>query len=576
MSAALMFRKDERRLAGPTEAFTTRPSHVTIVDPLDGDDESPVMAIVEQAQALADRNPTSLAARARLAHALLAAGYAAKARREAIRIVDDPLAHSDPPAVVASAIVLASTGDSERAEAALTLLGGRWYPHLYAQFAIERHDWESALVRLDSADDHASRSLRGWLLIQMHRYADAVRCFRSLMSDGGATPDVYLNLGYAYGALGSLRKAIQSTSAAQQLAPASRTAGFNLAAFSSATGDLDAALAALAVVRDHHPDELPVRLATASLYSRFGDLDRAARELRSASTSRAKWAAAPAERAALAADRVVVQHALSQVSTDVAFKRVLSIVKSTNYSQVGVARLLVGWLTSTAQAQVAAELVSELSLRHPATVLGAFRTRAAFLHRDFDRSLEEAERWSRDEPFDVAAVMMLTYLLIEYANNPTEAIRVGQRALTRMPAEVVVRNNVAYALALRGEYERAWRQLTQGNALEDPVCLATAGFIRLRSGRVDEGLDLYRRAIELADRSNANESADLLRHRGALEALRAGRDLNVDLDDIERKHVDDPRFALSQRERYHVVSLTLPRTPHLSHAFIKTRPELGP
>jgi Flp pilus assembly protein TadD len=460
-------------------------------------------------------------------------------------VLNSRSALDDPPSIVGAAIVLAAVGDSEAAEAALTLLGGRWFPHLFAQLAVERNELETALSRLAGLTDSASGGLRGWIELQRHHYREAVQAFRAVIAAGSSSPDVYVNLGYAYGALGSLPKAIRATRTAFGMAPASRTAGFNLASFYSAAGDMESALTVLDRLRHHHPDELAPLIASASIRARFGDLERAERELHLAERERAVWAADAIGRGTLKANLVAIRQARSRISTKEAFLKVRAIVEQLEYKDLGIARLLPFWMLSTRQAPDAQEILHELSLRHPSNQLGAFRTHASFLRLDFEAAISEARRWTADEPFDPSAVIMLTYLLIETQDAPDEAARIGKAALQRMPSDKVIRNNLAYALVLLNQLEEATRVLGPLKNGNEPLCLATAGLIQIRLGRIDDGLAMYERAAVIAERANAADLADLIRQRGAIEAGLAGRVIAFDIHSIAAKHDTDPRFLLN-------------------------------
>ncbi len=558
MPATLMLRQEERRLAGPTEAMSAGPDRLVsatplLEDPLDADVDG-VTAVVDQASVLVQRNPRSSAARARLAHAQLAAGRNDDARRTAREVLANKAAIDDAPSLVAAATVLASVGDVESAEGALALLGGRRFPHLFARLAADRNEWDTALARLDGFSDSPSRELRGWIEIQRHRYREAVQSYRAVIATSdSASPDLYVNLGYAYAALGSLRKAIRATKAALVMSPGSRTAGFNLAAFQIAAGDNVAALSALGDIRRHHPDELAPVLAIASALARAGELKEAERELRQAEQS-TWWGAGPVERATIKANLVAVRQARGQVTPADAYGRVRTILEKIDYNDLGIARLLLWWMYSTKQAGDAKKLLQELGRRFPAQLLGAFRTQEALLRLDFDRAINEARRWTNDEPFDTAAVTNLTYLLLEARDAFEEAVRIGRNALQRFPSEIVVRNNVAYGLVQLGRLDEALKTLAYPSCVTDPVCMATLGLLRLRQGRIDEGLTLYQRAAETAGKSSPI-LADMIRQRAAVEADNFGRKVDLPVG-IAQRNGADPRFLLTSRRSGQ--SMTLP------------------
>jgi tetratricopeptide (TPR) repeat protein len=547
----------DRPLAGPTEAISTPPNalrhewpnSVDLAETATGEAElrpDGVTAVVDQALALAERNPESTTARARLALAQLAAGRTQAAAQTARLVTSMRQAREDPPSLVVAATVLATLGESQAAEAALTLLGGRYFPHLYAQLAVERNEWELALSRLSGVNDSASRALRGWIEIQRHHYREAVQEYRAIISTGVAWPDVYLNLGYAYGVLGSLPKAIKATRTALTLEPASRTAGFNLAAFCVAAGDMQSALDALNRVRKYHPNDLYPYIASAAVRAVFGQLDQAERELRRAQRDRAGWTDSK-HRELLRANLVAIRQARGSLSVKDAYTQVRTILQQVDYTNLQIASLLLPWMQSTRQAKSADELLQELGRRYSPSVLGSFRTQARFLHLDFEGAIDEARRWTIHEPFNAAAVTMLSYLLIETKDAFEEAARICRSASQRMPLDSGIRNNCAYALVQLGRLTEAEKVLGPLGTSNLPLCVATAGLISIHQGRVDDGLSMYERAVGIATQQGDEVVADLIRYRGGIEATRSGKKVDIDLRAMAVKHGSDPRFLISLR-----------------------------
>jgi tetratricopeptide (TPR) repeat protein len=548
MTAVLMHRRIERRLAGPTEAISAGPESLQAVLPGDNNPElatEGVTAIVDQAMSLVERNPESPAALARLSQAQLATRRLRDARRTARRVLSNEAAPSDPPSLVAAAIVLAATGNREEAESAFASLKEGQFAHLFAQLAVERGDLGTALSRLKSATDSVSCGLRGWIEVQQHKYRESVQSFREVVKAGSASPEIFINLGYAYGALGSTRKAIRATQTALGMAPASRTAAFNLAAFYGAAGDRDSALRALEHARRFHPNELAPRLAIASVYARFSDLSGAERELRNAQQDRPRWSTNPKDNSLLSANLIAIRQAQGTITAEEAYRSVRDILHRSNYENLGIARLLPHWMNSTRLANDSENLLRALEQHHSASKLGAFRTRCAYLRLDFERAITEARCWMTDEPFDAGAVMMLTFLLSEVGGAIPEAERIGQIGLRRMPSEIVIRNNLAFALAMEGKLNEARSVLGVLFDGEEPYCLATAGLIRMRSGQIAEGLTTYNRAIDLAEESGQADIADLVRQRLAIESSVIGQSSNYDAVAILSKHISDPRFVIN-------------------------------
>src|SRR3546814_1340774 len=148
-----------------------------------------------------------------------------------------------------------------------------------------------ALARLSDApkNDAGARALEGWLLVQMQRYPEAIRAFRAALVHAPSSPDVLTNLGYAYGAVGGLRKEIQATRSAVALAPSDRTAGLNLAAFLMGARNYTDAISTLSRLRDFHPDDLRLEFAIAEAMMQAGRSEERRVGKECVRTCRSRW-----------------------------------------------------------------------------------------------------------------------------------------------------------------------------------------------------------------------------------------------------------------------------------------------
>lgn len=549
--AALQFDHRER-FAGPTEAIPSRPEplrSIRWIDEANSDETEAATAILDQATSLVERHPDSSAALARLAHAELAMARRTDAGRTARRALDLAVIQGDVSAIVAAALVLTAIGEAGSAEEALIGVGGRSFPALFARLAIERGDWNVALARLSDSTDAATLGLRGWVYLQLGRYAHAIKDLRLALLEGPPSPDLYINLGYAHGALGSLRKAISATRTAVSLSPANRTAAFNLVAFYSILGDKSAALHVLSGLQGHRPNELPVYLAVAEVYARFGDYVEAERELRKAKSERAAWAASPEDRAALKANLVAVECCLGKIAIDEGRRRIRRTLEDSEYRDLAIARIYAGWCKKTTDADDLESLLRELGRRHNSVNLTSFRVQLAFLRGDFDDALRGARVWAANDPFDAGAAATLTYLLVEVERAYDEAVREGQAALHRLPGNALLRNNVAYSLILGGRLSEARRIVSDPRTQEGhDVLVATRGLLALKEGNIDEGLALYETAASQAVAHGDENLAGLIRYRLAIEAFRVGVKTPFDLDELREQLDDDPRFHVLVRE----------------------------
>lgn len=536
------------RLAAPTSAIEAspeplRPPVFLPVGPEENDLVDGVTAVADQARHLVERHPTSPAAAARLAHALLGNADEVGAKRAARRALQLAATSSDDAAVLAAVRVFAATGETLAAEEAMAHLPAHRFTHLFARFAVERGDLDLALARLEGGEDYASQTLRGWILLKLDRYHASIAAFRDALRVGAGSPDLYINLGYAYGAVGSVNKAITATKVAVHTSPTSRTASYNLAAFHALDGSPDEALGVLCTLRDFYPDALAPQFAIAEVQARFGDLVGAERTLRRAASSRAAWAADVDERAELRANLTMVEFSLGKVSLDGARQRIVKALQATDYRSGNIARMVPLWFTKPSEADELDFLLAELSRHHSSDSLLRYRAWIAYLRCDFDATLEFASAWNKTEPFDRQAAALLTFLLVEYKRDMAGAISAGKEALRRIPDEPLLRNNVAFAFAQLGQTTEA-RRMLGGHILENPVMWATWGFIELKDGNFDAGLAAYERAAKEATDGDDQVLADMIRHRAAIEATNHGLPAPYDAPKIAARYANDPRMRV--------------------------------
>lgn len=547
MTMALLDRR-ANRLAAPTETMTARPEAIRRSPTLTaevGEEASGVTAVLDQAEHLVTQHPTSAAAFARLAHAALAVGNEGRARRAARQVLAIDSATEDPPSLVAAAQVLTVTGDSEIAEQALARLGGRWFSHLYAQFAVERGDLETALGRLGEVADPVGESLRGWLYLQSGRFEEAIRTFRRVVALGFVSPELYVNLGYAYGAVGSLSKAVRATQSAVGLAPANRTASFNLAAFRAATEDEHGAVAALRKLAAYYPETLSVAFAIAETYSQFRHYDAAERELRRASTSQAGWAADPIERLELKANIAALQGLQGKLAPIAVRTTIFECLEGTGYQSLSLGRMLAPMFGRVSDRESLAGIYEKLSRLHPAEELLPLAARTAFLGLELEKATELAEAWMASDPFDVEAASMVTYLLIEVKGDAEAAARIGRTMLRRYPHAWLLANNTAYALVLLDQCKEAQKLLAGFE--ENSIAIATKALAEVRSGNIEQGLELYKTAATAAQEAGYLDMADLIRYCSSKIANLVGYDNFYDAAALAPRLADDPHFHVLER-----------------------------
>ena len=254
-----------------------------------------------QARALAHRHPDSPAAHARLASSEFSFGNRVSASNSAQQVLKHGTV--DAPALIVASQVFVALGDVDAAEQALNRVlesaavgdgSRRAVATLAARVAVHRGEPERALELLAQSDGRAGPALEGAILAQMGRYHDAIRALRAALREVPDAPGTLCNLGYAYAAAGSIRKAIRATTAAAALDPADRTAGLNLAALLLSQNRASEAVATIDRLTAYHPDDIDLESAAAAVLRASGDAVGALRRLRRLKATKAARDAAPA------------------------------------------------------------------------------------------------------------------------------------------------------------------------------------------------------------------------------------------------------------------------------------------
>jgi tetratricopeptide (TPR) repeat protein len=493
---------------------------------------------LSQARALAEQHPDSPMAISRLAHAELVAGNEAVAGETARRALGLGLHAGDASAISSAAQVCLAVGDVEAIEADVDLLAaGRVPAVLLAQSAVMADMLDVALSRLVDQSDAAALSMRGYVLLRLHKYTEAIQSLRQAMRAGGPSPELLTNLGYAYGALGSLPKAIKATSQARTLSPASQTISFNLVSYLVRCGDHEAALAEVARLAGHHSRSPQIALARADIFASTGNNSRALTELRRARDT-LRWEATSTVRCELAANIAVLEWRSGSRPRTSAIDAVRKELLRCEYRSIGIARMLAGLFARASEAaQLETVYAGLVALYDPSTLI-AVAAQIAFLRRDFKTALKLAKQWAEVEPFSTDAAQTVTFLLADFAADFSGAAEFGLGALRRNPNSAMLKNNVAYALAMSGRPQEARNLLPPG---ENPYYSATKALVEFKLGNRDAGVAGYRHALEQAVRDGDQTLAALIAARAWLVLAEP---TSLSWVETPPELEDDPRSAL--------------------------------
>ena len=513
-------------------------------------DEQPVAPqFLLSSRTFAERHQPSAAAAVRLAQAEQAAGNREAAVKAAVDCLQ--ILRRQPDTAIAFALVQVLIGCDQldiATQAIAQVPSEDLRATLEARIAIQRGELERALALLDSAESFEALTDRGWLLLQAHRFPEAIHVLRRALSIGGPNATLLTNLGYAHAAVGAREKAIKETKQAQAILPTSELIGFNLVSYHLAADRPGEAMRELARLREFHPTRLRFDLAEAEIHLRVDDVDTAYSTLRRARTS-ALWATAEGtERSELTANLAFVEWRLGKTSRNKAQQIVVEKLERSEYRHLPIAGLLPPLMRPRDVAGELEQLINKLQETNPGADLYLLRTHLAFLRCDFREAAKQAAAWAEDEIFNAHAAAHATYLLTDASGEVDRAISIGRTGLQIAGSTQQLVNNVAYALAAAGRLKEA-RSLLPNDLGESVYLTATAALIDILSGDVDQGVAGYDRAHELARRRAAiqPELAYLVLLHKAIALRRAGRSEGEVEIDPPAEFRDNPGVVLAQQ-----------------------------
>ena len=502
-----------------------------------------------QARALVSKHPHSPTAQARLASSEFNFGNRVSASKAAQAVLESEAV--DAPALVVASQVLLGLGEIGLAERALDAVlvssaigdgSRRTAAALAARVAAHQGDPVKALDLLAHSDGQAASTLKGALLVEKGQYHDAIRVLRAVLREIPDVPDALCNLGYAYAAVGSLRKAIRATTAAAVLVPADRTAGLNLAALLLSQERAPEALAIIGRLADRHPDDIRLKLAAASVLHVSGDTAAALRRLRRLKTAQVTRDATPALQEELDLDIFLLETPAMAPSD--AFAAAAEALERCDYRSKRIVSVLASAAQSTADLPTLEFAYNELCKRHDRTALLAVESRAAFLRFEFGRCLDVTTEWARQEPFSPDAHITVAYLLSLHAGNYAEAARIGLVGISRGIRSAQLRNNVAFALAMDASADKASQMLPDPSECE--LALATAGLIEAVRGNLVQGIAMYEDCARQMRQRGEDDLADLVSMYRILAEVVAGRTVSEHcLTRFGDGVGTDPRFAMA-------------------------------
>jgi tetratricopeptide (TPR) repeat protein len=520
----------QEQLAGRAGITSVRPSGHDELTPLLDDGVFVVgqdPSVLSQAQGLVERFPGSGMARSRLAAAALHEGRRDIAGEEAASALTLAVDQSDMPAAVVAARVLAYCGRASEAVAALRPRAADFASLTFAELAAAAGDVPGALESLREDDDVASLAIRGWLWLSIGEFRNAVRDFRRAIRQGHARADILANLGYAYAALGLSDKGFAAARQATALSPHNRDVALSAIGHWVARGDNAAAEAALTEMHRSNPGDTQISLALAETKLRLEDIRGALRVLRR--TRDIVGLSAPPDKTDLLAAIALVEFKAGLRDRQGTAEELLRQLESSDFKSIPTARMLFGLLDRRGDIVRLKEIRDRLGEKLAEPQLHEFDARIAELVGDFIRALDEGFAWLKVDPFNPRPSALVGLLLTDFQADYEGAVKVGIESLKRLPGNVTLLNNVAYAFAMSGNARDARAYLPLPESVPpraQPFIVATEALISLVEGNIDKAKVGYERAANLAADSD-EELAYFIRLRYTIALVQFGYSAGV-------------------------------------------------
>lgn len=518
--------ENRQQIAAPKRARPLLPPALRTFTPADSTTTGPIEipdSSLDAARRLAEMNPDSSIAWARLAQAELMAGDPERTRSASLQAIQKASGSEGSESTLVAAIVaLIASGNEEDAERSLHELQdlSSLPSTILATLEMKRGNLRSAMKRLESVETSESWFLRAVISHEEGRFGEAIHAYRSAIRLSGPTPATLTNLGVAYASNGQMQKAIALTRQALAMAPSQdECVSFNLAGYLVATGDTAAALEVVRRLRLAKPTEIQPVFAESGIRLFRGEIGEAHKLLRKARTS--LWPSLnETDQSELEANLAFVRWHSGDRSREQAAEEILSALAGVDYANVQLAGMITVLKTRFSDSREVNRIFARVRDRNPGDKLFALDIHQAMLERRFDEASRLAKDWAEESVLDPVAATVATYLTADVDRDYALAAQIGIDALTRMPAAERLRNNVAYAFAMLGQITDAREFLPK---LEFPQHFATNALIDLRSGDESSARGLYQTAFKRASKLD-EEFGVLVKLNSLVAASRFGSD----------------------------------------------------
>lgn len=471
----------------------------------------------ERAVLLVERTPasTAFAALAQAHAALNESAKAIDAARSALRLSivqgDDPDDHPcapDPSSARIAAEVLSRFGLAlEAYERLAEVEGDRSLSLTKAMLASELGRPGDALAAIANIDGAMFEALRGYLLATQEEYQKAIPHLRAALRETPDDADSALNLSISLWNIGAQRKATATALRATRMSPGRKDLSMHFMELLLARGEHKLLGSELRTLRQAGViADAEFLVVQARLLLAHGKVSKAIPVLEDA-LDLARQNSDTNEEGEIWSNLVVLRHDLGRITREKMAHELDRLLKQFPDNDAVVVNYVRAADRQSHAARLRAALERIDAITTP-TRRAFVRHHIAFLEGDNEAAGSTALEWfdnERTNPHAAAAALVAVGIGLE---RWAEAETIADYACANLPPDRALLNNVAYVLAMVGRSDEAVSLLKDVVEHDDGFILrATFGLAHLASGKLDQGMRLYREAAERAEKVNPTWSA---------------------------------------------------------------------
>ncbi|MFA6309251.1 MAG: hypothetical protein WC677_05860 [Clostridia bacterium] len=132
-----------------------------------------------------------------------------------------------------------------------------------------------------------------------------------------------------------------------------------------------------------------------------------------------------------------------------------------------------------------------------------------YLSSEWGKALEITELWERDQPYSSRPAQLAAFIYATCFDDYQKSEDVLKHTLISNPDDNMIKNNLAFALINQDKIpdaEKVLNQFKNPNKIDEQVVWnATNGLLLFRKGSIEQGRDLYLKAISIASQNKMED-----------------------------------------------------------------------